>query len=400
MYILIDASCSKFFTHNSSYIQSFAEILMKHSAVDSIETWIGESADSQTLSSFDSPVIPLLRSPIYSFTKKNLGYYVRDKLINNLLKKFQIEDTILFKKHIANLIATFFYYQKPYKRIRRLQRKNSDFKLVLPSADGTSLRIVKYLIKRGMPINLLCVRTLNAENRGVLGVSDLSNFLNDLTKINPNLVVKIGWEIENNSKIIASLDNPNLHVCWAPIPPRIFNVGRHLGNPIRVGFLGAARRNKGFDRIPEIIESLVKLDLTYVVQLSDNAWEDYEKTLNKIKETKANIEFLDGTVSNEKLLQSIAMCDLLIMPYQSNQYKFAGSGILYQGADALVPTITFDNLGFSWDVKSFEIGATINKLDELPPLINSRNLVKWSANLIQYNEERLKASRKFLNLEI
>jgi glycosyltransferase involved in cell wall biosynthesis len=94
-------------------------------------------------------------------------------------------------------------------------------------------------------------------------------------------------------------------------------VGRHLGNPIRVGFLGAARRNKGFDRIPEIIESLVKLDLTYVVQLSDNAWENYEITLNKIKETKANIEFLDGTVSNEKLLQSIAMCDLLIMPYQA-----------------------------------------------------------------------------------
>jgi hypothetical protein len=57
-------------------------------------------------------------------------------------------------------------------------------------------------------------------------------------------------------------------------------------------------------------------------------------------------------------------------------------------------------LGFSWDVRSFEIGATINKLDELSSLINSRNLVKWSANLIQYNEERFKASRKFLNLEI
>ena len=373
---------------------------MKHSAVDSIESWIGESADSQTLSSFDSPVIPLLRSPIYSFTKKNLVYYARDKLLNYLLKKFPIEDTGLLKRYIANLIATIFYFQKPYKRIKTLQRNNSDFKLVLPSADGTSLRIVKYLIERGIPINLLCVRTLNAECRGVLGVSNLSNFLHDLISLNPNLIVKIGWETENNSRIIASQNSPNFQVCWAPIPPRLFNVDRHLGNPIRLGFLGAARRNKGFDLIPEIIELLGNLDLTYIVQLSDNPWEDYEISLTKIKESKAKVEFLEGTVSNKKLQQSIGLCDLLILPYQSIQYKYAGSGILYQGADALVPTITFDNLGFSWDVRSFEIGATINKLDELPSLINSKNLIKWRTHLIKYNEERLKASKKFLNLEI
>ena len=85
------------------------------------------------------------------------------------------------------------------------------------------------------------------------------------------------------------------------------------------------------------------------------------------------------------------------MPYSSLQYEKVGSGILYQGADHLVPSISFKQLGFSWDIEQFGIGATINELSELNEILNSKNVLTWRTNITKYNTERNVAVDRFLS---
>ena len=86
MIVLIDASCSKFYTHNSSYMISYAKRAAKLFPKEKIEFWIGESADDETIRNFPESVFPILRSPIYSYTRDFTFYYLRDFLLNRIVR--------------------------------------------------------------------------------------------------------------------------------------------------------------------------------------------------------------------------------------------------------------------------------------------------------------------------
>lgn len=400
MIVIMDASCTRSFNHNASYMHAYAKAAHEINPGLPIECWIGEAADSQVKESFSFPVYPILRSPIYSFQKSNWLLYYRDRLLNKLLYfLYGFENNYFVVSYFRETIFRF-YAAPAVQRAQELAKHSHEISFILPSADGLTIRLAKKLVELGFPIKCLIIRTITAESRGVYGIKDLLQFINDLQKDYPHIEIKIGWESKVVLQELGEQGFTKNLLHWAPMPASQSSEEKFLQAPVRIGFLGVARRNKGFDLIPKIIEQLMKTDISikYVIQLSADPWVGYEDTLKSILNMNVDTKLLNSRMTHDKLLYEISQVDLLIMPYSTEQYRRTGSGILYQGADFLVPSVTFKGLGFSWDIENFEIGATFENLNQLGSKINLDNVERWKQNCVLYNKFRNQAVNSLLSL--
>lgn len=248
-----------------------------------------------------------------------------------------------------------------------------------------------------IPLGLICIRTLNAENRGILGVDSLLEFVKRIKMLAPATEIHVGWETKSISERLLRYGFDSSELYWAPIPA--FETQKIEKNyyPFKIGFLGAARRNKGFELIPEIVKILSPHEHEFFIQAAIQEWQGYAETIKKINSLDAKIRFINGKVTNDLLLQELKSIDLLILPYQQEQYEFAGSGILFHGADAYVPTISFRNLGFSWDIENFKIGCLVDNFLDIEKNLTISNMKEWRTNILNYNAARSSASVQFLS---
>jgi len=397
MIVLIDASCSKFYTHNSSYMIAYAKRAAKLFPKERIVYWIGESADDETIRNFPDSVFPILRSPIYSYTRDFTLYYLRDFFLNAIVKLIN-NLKILGFLHAALEKFMFSYFARiPIKHIKTLSEQGEKLSFILPSADGFTLRIIQRVIELGYPVESVHIRTLAAENRGIYGIGNLSGYFLNLQRSHPKIKFKVGWESYITAQTLLESGIQSSDIYWAPMPTSGGATAKLIDSPLKIGFLGAARKNKGFDLIPRILNILLGSNMVFYIQLALQPWPEYFKTLLEIEKQHQNIELIQGAIAHADLLQIIASMDVLIMPYSSVQYEKVGSGILYQGADLLVPSISFKQLGFSWDIEQFGIGATINELSEIGEILNSKNVLTWRANITKYNMKRNVAVDRFLS---
>lgn len=397
MIVLIDASCSKFYTHNSSYMISYAKRAAKLFPKEKIEFWIGESADDETIRNFPETVFPILRSPIYSYTRDFTFYYLRDFLLNRIVKLINNLKILGFIHVFLEKFIFYFFARKPIKHTKALSKHGEKLSFILPSADGFTLRIIERVIELGYPVESVHIRTLAAEDRGIYGIENLSGYFLNLQRRHPKIKFKVGWESYITAQTLLESGIQSSDIYWAPMPTSEGATAKLIDSPLKIGFLGAARKNKGFDLIPRILNILLGSNMVFYIQLALQPWPEYFKTLLEIEKQGQNIELIQGGIAHVDLLQIIASMDVLIMPYSSLQYEKVGSGILYQGADLLVPSISFKQLGFSWDIEQFGIGATINAVSELGEILNSKNVLTWRANITKYNTERNVAVDRFLS---
>lgn len=397
MIVLIDASCSKFYTHNSSYMISYAKRAAKLFPKEKIEFWIGESADDETIRNFPETVFPILRSPIYSYTRDFTFYYLRDFLLNRIVRLINNLKILGFIHVFLEKFIFYFFARKPIKHTKALSKHGEKLSFILPSADGFTLRIIERVIELGYPVESVHIRTLAAEDRGIYGIGNLSGYFLNLQRRHPKIKFKVGWESYITAQTLLESGIQSSDIYWAPMPTSEGATAKLIDSPLKIGFLGAARKNKVFDLIPRILNILLGSNMVFYIQLALQPWPEYFKTLLEIEKQGQNIELIQGGIAHADLLQIIASMDVLIMPYSSLQYEKVGSGILYQGADLLVPSISFKQLGFSWDIEQFGIGATINAVSELGEILNSKNVLTWRANITKYNTERNVAVDRFLS---
>jgi hypothetical protein len=400
MIIMIDASCSKFYTHNSSYMLTYAKRAAKMFPKEKIIFWIGESADNETIRNFSDSVFPILRSPIYSYTRDFTFFYLRDLLLNWVAKLISNLQILGFIQTVLENSVFYFFTRIPVKQTKVLSEQGEKLSFILPSADGLTLRIIQRIIELGYPVQSVHIRTLAAESRGIYGIDDFPRYFLNLQQSNPKIEFKVGWESHVIAQGLLESGIKSGDIYWAPMPTSRETTYKLLNSPLKIGFLGAARKNKGFELIPRILNILVGSNMVVYVQLASQPWPGYSDILLQIENQSQNIKFIKGGIAHIDLLQIIASVDVLILPYSFLQYEKMGSGILYQGADHLVPSISFKQLGFSWDIEHFGIGATINDLSELKEILNSKNVLTWRANIEKYNAQRNVAVDSFLSRKV
>jgi glycosyltransferase involved in cell wall biosynthesis len=370
LFIIIDFSCSREYTHHLSYIKAYAEFI-KNSGID-VQVWVNRSADKTVLEQLNQfNVLPILDSPDYGYEfNANPLRYAIDRIVSSVLNVSSAYFSEKFVETIRVRVARF-YFHRANRKLKSLLRSNVKTILIFPSMDGIGLRFIGSCVTKKYSVHSYFARTLNIESRGVLGIP---NPLVKYSEILRNVELKnfyIGYETDIVRDLL-SLHISKSNLIWAPIPPRDLQpVKRVLDESkkavLTIGFIGSARKNKGFDLIPKILEGLKKsrIEFKAVIQLANFEWDEYPLTYKSLLKYTDQIEFLDGGCSENQILDALNQIDFLVMPYSVESYKKSGSGILFQAADLGLPIIATDGVGFDWDLKKYSIGFTFKTLIEL-----------------------------------
>lgn len=394
-YVLVDFSCSREYTHHAEYLSAFANHL--HGMNLGYELWVNRAADSGVRSLLRShPVFPILNSLDYSFKRnENFSLFILNKMAKGILSKQKISFLpTRYQEKILNS-ASSLLSRSAIKRLKVLTGKHERVVMVFPSADGLTLRFLRLLAVSNFNQISVSMRIIGAETRGVLGVKDFVSRINEIAHGVSDL--RIGWEVDSmKTQMIESGVLPE-KLYWAPIPTSsnpVFNSSSP--KKMTLGFLGSARKNKGFSDIPFIANSIRHLDIGFQVQEANFAWDGYLDTLTELLRLGDRINFLPGAASNGELNQALSKCSVLVLPYELDSYRFAGSGIMYQAANLGIPIFCTDGVGFDWDVKNFLIGSTFRTLDELQSLIINFDSSSYARSIVKYNQARNLACSEFL----
>lgn len=399
IYIIFDFSCGRFYTHHSSYLKDYSDFLIAKNYKTCV--WVNSSADKQVLDIFSGNIKPILRSNLYSHTRKdNLILYFIDYLVN-LSDRLKISGItrFLFKRH---------YLRSAINEFRKHLSKHSSINIIAPTLDGLGLRFVEEILKRyHKNVSLVSLRVTGAERRGVFGVSNSLQVLKKLTDLYPTKI-HLGFEVKALEAIMKKSEIPQEAIFWAPMPHIVRskqvspNKSTTAVPEIRLGFLGSGRPNKGFDTIPEILDELKeqKINFQAFVQLPKFEWREFEITLSKLKERHSQtVIFLESGISKLILDKTIASMDLIVLPYRLKDYKIAGSGILFLACDFRVPVATSEGLAFSWDIEQYQIGFTFVEAEEFCYKIKSFETSNSQLQIDIYNEARNKANSAFLKFD-
>jgi glycosyltransferase involved in cell wall biosynthesis len=275
---------------------------------------------------------------------------------------------------------------------------------VFPSIDGLGLYFLQRCLRKRIPIKKVVLRTLQAERRGIFSIPNLIPFIENLVLESPELDVRVGFEVARVGENLRLSSKANSQILWSPIPStKEVNWGglKESDPPMRIGFLGAARKLKGFESVPKIIQPLVASGkrFEFYVQLAAEEWEGYRDTLKKIRELEAEIIFLEGGCSDELLLQTISKLDCLILPYFIEEYRNAGSGLLFHAADLGVPVISLHGVGFDWDIQQYSLGVLCNSSEEIPSQVIVLDREQYRDSIHNYNLARNEITTALLNFE-
>ncbi len=121
------------------------------------------------------------------------------------------------------------------------------------------------------------------------------------------------------------------------------------------GFLGGARNEKGFYRLPAILRAMSsapgydRARCSFLIQSSGRTAQAQQaigqviKTINAMDVTAT---FIDGVVDEATYARLMAQIDVLLLPYQGQRYKLSGSGILNEAIVSAKPVIATAGLSF------------------------------------------------------
>ena len=394
-YILADFNCSREYTHHAEYLSAFANHLQALNL--EYEWWVNRAADSGVKSLLKGhPVNSILNSLDYSFTRnQNFPIYILNKSIRGILGNSKVSFLVRgLREKIVNFTADLLTHSA-LKRVRQLSGEYERVVIVFPSVDGLALRFLRRIAAGTFNSVSVSMRLIGAETRGVLGTKDLNSFIGQIETGVSDL--RIGWEVHSimNRMIESGVQPEKLY--WSPIPPTSSPLLK-LSNPKRMtlGFLGSARRNKGFSSIPQISNLLRDLDICFQVQEANFEWDGYLASMAELLGLGDRVNFVPGAASNEELNQAMSECSVLVLPYEVDSYRFAGSGIMYQAANIGIPIFCTEGVGFDWDVKNFGIGSTFRSPEELRYLVTNFDSRAYFQRIVEYNQARNLACSEFL----
>lgn len=397
-FILIDFSCSHHYTHHAAYLESYAMFLQKENR--NFEIWVNNAASLEVqkkLGKFN--LKSFLDSPEYGNTlSSNLFRFLRDRFASAILDFCTIFTPKLIVENYKNSLAKL-YYRNAKKLLRQYIDSGASITVMFPSIDGTGLRFIKDCLSSDFRFRSIILRTINAEHRGILGIEASHLYFLELAKSKTNQVY-IGYET-NSMFLELNRVVPKEYLKWAPIPKVAEEIREVKENDFTLGFLGSARKNKGFDSLPEIFFELEKENLEFkaVIQKANFSWPKYEDTLLALSEFEERIEYIPGGSTDEVFLASLKKSDALVMPYEQENYRLAGSGVMFQAADLQLPVFSSIGLGFSWDLENFKIGGTFENISDLIALIKKLKESKLDLDFHQYEIARRSANFELFGLD-
>jgi hypothetical protein len=190
-------------------------------------------------------------------------------------------------------------------------------------------------------------------------------------------------EIAPRNHSVATLEHPILATEWSEDrPPR--------DAILKIGFLGNARRSKGFETFANLARAAGRTDLRFEsVGIGAPDTENVDMAGLSRKPSR-------GSLSRAEYLDATRDLDLVCLPLHSRAYDFTASGTLADAVAALKPLVAFRNRTLDAIVAKYgPIGWLVESENELFYLVQTldrrafaQQREDWVANLHRLREAR------------
>lgn len=136
-------------------------------------------------------------------------------------------------------------------------------------------------------------------------------------------------------------------------------------------YFGARRLNKGYTKLPAIVQMLQahRQDIDYVIQSyahrDDAAIPELDSALQQLKQL--GVEIIDQAVSTEQFNQMVADCDLALIPYESSIYSHGTSGNFVASVCARSVVLVTDGTWMAHITKQHDLSRVILLPDATAP---------------------------------
>ena len=275
-------------------------------------------------------------------------------------KFFTSDDIIIFQTariddfELGNFLSKLDYKCKMHFRIMQLNRKKRLKKFV---------NIINGLYKKKKLFNDIFIYTEN-------------NFQKEKIKELTNIDVEIFYNNLNFSKK---------------------NYGK---SDFCIGFVGESRLDKGFDKIPKIIEELnldKSINKNFFIQIS-NCPKNLNHIKNKIYDLKkefANIKIVEGYLNYFEYKKLLSKIDIMPILHTPEQLKFNGSGLVFSAITNEIPLVIPKYANYVHQILKNKSFTEAENLEEY--ILGIKSIIKDYDNyLFKAKEESLEFKNKLI----
>lgn len=285
------------------------------------------------------------------------------------------------------------------------QKYGTDDYIFLPSADNLTSSHILHLVTRNREpsqIPHVVLRFINVlENLEFPVLLRKKSLFKRLAKQQERIgKLIVATETQSQARML-SLEGVDAQVIhYPPNPKPRPNSSNNWPNKPIVSTLGSARPDKGYEKLPEIVQRTLTLtsggEFEFILQNPAKHWGFNSRQTEKVLMATKGVQLKDGILSDQQLLELLSRTDINLLPYFRDVYENRGSAMLYEACDLLIPSIAPAGTGFGEDVEEYSLGLTFVEFSEIPKLINrlvSLNLQILRENIQRYNEARLQSFR-------
>ena len=395
MNLILEFNASRRYSHHWSYVNKYKTLIQELDKP--FEIWIPKNAHPDIISVLGSNTKAFLQSNVYGYERKeNFFNWFVVKLTDLLLQKSRDMFSRQKIEHLKNKLSKF-YTNEPYKRIKSLCQTNSELSLIFPTMDSLAFRLVERVLKKKLMIKRICFR-LGSGYKDSYKIDEIETRILKLIDEFPDCDIRIGFETYTHRQYLLDRNMPAEKLFWAPAPPTSMFIGeREKQKTLTLGFLGVARPNKGFTEIPNLLKFLRAQNISFqaFVQKAIYPWSGYLEAMQEIKDFAT---ILPANISQDQLDDVFKKIDILVLPYNIDNYKIAGSGLLFAAADLNVPTFAKKGVAFEWDINEYCIGSIFE--DDVDFVVQIKEFLyqRKQYNFTDYNSDRYLSVVDFLGL--
>ena len=154
--------------------------------------------------------------------------------------------------------------------------------------------------------------------------------------------VFLGCENEDMAKLYRDLTGLQVDVLPIPTLPLSSQLVRQPGKTLNLVFLGYSKAEKGFHLLPEAVRLAreVGLPARFIIQAHHGGWEaETVAAESELRQHGDTVVLLKGAMPPEAYFRVFSMADVVLLPYDPEQYYSRGSGILSEAASYGKPVV-------------------------------------------------------------
>lgn len=233
--------------------------------------------------------------------------------------------------------------------------------IIIPTSSWRGMRSVKKSKLKDSPVPVLL------QMHGIMP-SDRQNFVEGVKslKLFKNIhIAALGMQTEFPELV----DCPNFHTIFPPVyVPMDLDVKPEFNfhEPLRLGFFGQYRKEKNLEFF---LEAFVRAEFTAPVELlvqgatvTQVDSDDFERLAKKYA-GYSNVKFLHKNLLGMEWQKRLMDCDVILMPYGAERYRYQPSAMLFTGIGYFKPVLQSPEMSPEV-LAEFKVGEAV-KLDSV-----------------------------------